>query len=319
MCNKILFAVVCLFLFGCSQTVQSDQATAQTKNQPYLVVLGTVQDAGSPHIGCIKDCCKPLFDRPDPTRKVVSLGLVLPKDSSAFLFEATPDISSQLAYLNRLRGKSNRTMPDGIFLTHAHIGHYTGLMYLGREAINADRVPVYAMPKMRSFIEGNGPWSQLVELGNIELNAIDNQKTISLEQEVQVTPIRVPHRDEFSETVGFLISGPSKKALFIPDIDKWEKWNLDIKKQIKQVDYAFIDATFYDAEEVGYRDMSEIPHPFIIETIALFKNLPAAEKGKIHFIHLNHTNPALNTSSNAYQDIIDNGFNVAAYQEQFGL
>lgn len=319
MFNKSLLAIVCLFLFGCSAPVKKEQPKAQSQNQPYLVVLGTVQDAGSPHIGCTKDCCTPLFNQPDPTRKVVSLGLIIPEDSSAFLFEATPDISSQLAYLNRLRGKSNHTMPDGIFLTHAHIGHYTGLMYFGREAINADSVPVYAMPKMRSFLASNGPWSQLIALKNIELKGIENEKPLSLPQEIQVTPILVPHRDEFSETVGFEISGPNKTALFIPDIDKWEKWNFNIKEQIKQVDYAFIDATFYDAEEVGYRDMSEIPHPFIVETMELLKNLPASEKSKIHFIHLNHTNPALDTTSKAYHTIIDQGFNVAAFQEQFRL
>eukprot|EP00957_Ditylum_brightwellii_P156501 11911053-Ditylum_brightwellii.AAC.1 len=65
--------------------------------------------------------------------------------------------------------------PDGIFLTHAHIGHYTGLMYLGREALGAVDVPVYAMPRMRSFLKNNGPWSQLVSLGNINIQNLEEK------------------------------------------------------------------------------------------------------------------------------------------------
>ena len=70
-------------------------------------------------------------------------------------------------------------------------------------------------------------------------------------------PFLVPHRDEFSETVGFEIKGENKTAVFIPDIDKWSKWNSDLKELIKRVDYAFLDATFYKNGEIPSRDMSE--------------------------------------------------------------
>ena len=84
------------------------------------------------------------------------------------MFDATPDMTAQLEHLNTI-DTGLAFMPNGIFLTHAHIGHYTGLMYLGKEAINANCIPVYTMPRMNDFLKRNGPWNQLVLLDNIEL------------------------------------------------------------------------------------------------------------------------------------------------------
>ena len=129
----------------------------------------------------------------------------------------------------------------------------------------------------------------------------------------------MPHRDEFSETVGYIITGPNKSALFIPDINKWDIWKKNIIEEIAKVDYAFIDATFYSGDEINLRNMSEIPHPFVIESMALFKNLPTSEKIKIYFIHLNHTNPLLNPKSNEWAKVIKSGFHVALFGEQIKL
>lgn len=226
--------------------------------QPSIIVLGTIQDAGSPQIGCTKNCCKNLFIKPDFTKQVVSLGLFDSIQKISYLFEATPDISKQLRLL-KTNSTSLTDLPNGIFLTHAHIGHYTGLMFLGKEALNAKNLPVYAMPKMKNFLNQNGPWSQLVSQQNILLKEQSNNKPIFLSNSLSVTPIIVPHRDEYSETVGYQISGPRKKLLFIPDIDKWEKWNQDINALISKVDYALIDATFFDATEINNRPISEKP------------------------------------------------------------
>jgi pyrroloquinoline quinone biosynthesis protein B len=286
--------------------------------QVSLVVLGNVQDAGSPQIGCTKDCCKNLFTKPDASRKVVSLGIVDHAHKSSYLFEASPDITSQLRLL---KGFSNTDtdLPNGIFLTHAHIGHYTGLMYLGKEALNTQQVPVYSMPRMKTYFEQNGPWSQLVSQKNIALQPLTNEVPVQLNSSLQITPLQVPHRDEYSETVGFVISGPNKRALFIPDIDKWEKWHRNIDSLISTIDYAFVDATFFDAAEINNRNISEIPHPFVIESMRRFEKLSAADKNKIYFIHFNHTNPLLSASSEAYGKVIGSGFNIARLGDVFKL
>ena len=283
-----------------------------------LVVLGTVQDAGSPQAGCKKECCDQLFKVPDPKRKVSSLGLVDEENNKNYLFDATPDIGEQLRYLSNRSPKEGDT-PDGIFITHAHIGHYTGLMYLGMEAAHTRGVKVFTMPRMKNFLENNGPWSQLLTKKNIEIQELEAQKTISLSGEIMITPLLVPHRDEYSETVGYLIEGPNKKALFIPDIDKWSHWDTDITELITRVDYAFLDATFYSPEEIPGRDLTKVLHPFVTDSMSRFDQLEAKEKDKVYFIHLNHTNPLLKKDSPEYKHVISEGFHVAGFGDIFKL
>jgi pyrroloquinoline quinone biosynthesis protein B len=283
-----------------------------------LIVLGTIQDAGSPHIGCKKECCADLFDNPDPARKVVALGLFDELTGKKYLIEATPDMPVQMKMLKRFGAESEGELADGIFITHAHIGHYTGLMYLGKEATNSRNVPVYVMPEMSDFITGNAPWNLLVTNGNIVLQQLENETAVKLSDHLEVTPFLVPHRDEMSETVGFLIKGPEKKALFIPDIDKWEKWK-SIIDEIKGVDYAFLDATFYSGEEINRADISQIPHPFIIESLELFGGLSIEERQKIYFLHFNHTNPVLDRESKEAKYVLEQGFRLAGINEIFGL
>ena len=315
--KQLTIAIVCLLFMGCPLVIKEPVKHAPV-SPIELVVLGNVQDAGSPHIGCKKECCKNLFQQPDPKRRVVSLGLVNHFEHTSYLFDATPDITAQLKYLSQLDSGLSE-MPNGIFLTHAHIGHYAGLMYLGKEAISADCVPVYAMPRMKAFLTNAGPWSQLVSQDNIEIIGLENRLPIRLDDDVSVVPFRVPHRDEFSETVGYTMKGRDKSALFIPDIDKWEKWDSSIVNAIAQVDYAFVDATFYDGDEIQSRDISEIPHPFVIETMELLKDLSESEKAKVYFIHMNHTNPLLHETSKQTKAVIKAGFNIARFGDAFTL
>ncbi|MBT8221733.1 MAG: MBL fold metallo-hydrolase [Eudoraea sp.] len=315
------FVFSVFLMLGC-KSEQNETGTTESAvlpDDPFIVVLGTVQDAGIPQLGCEKSCCQPYQETRDPDLNVVALGLIDPSTRENYLFEATPDINRQLTIMNSYVQSDNFVLPNGVFLTHAHMGHYTGLMQLGREAINADSVPVYTMPRMKSFLEQNGPWDQLLSLGNIVLRELQNEQAVVLNDRLRVAPIEVPHRDEYSETVGFTITGPNKSALFIPDIDKWDKWGVDISEMVRKVDYAFLDATFYDAAEINNRDISEIPHPFVVESMALFRDLPVAEKNKIHFIHFNHTNPLLNPESTAYEEVLKNGFNVARTKQIFSL
>ena len=245
--------------------------------------------------------------------------MVDPLEKKYWLIEASPDFITQCRDLKTISNFEHAKSPDGIFLTHAHIGHYTGLMYLGKESYNSRDVPVFAMTRMKGFLIKNGPWSQLFKINNIKINNINHQEEIKLSNNLSITPFLVPHRDEFSETVGFKINGPKKSILFIPDIDKWGKWNKNLIQEIKKADLALLDGTFYDSKEVNNRNISEIPHPFIIETMDLFKEENNSEKSKINFIHLNHTNPLLDTSSAAFKKVKESGFNTAQYKDIINL
>ncbi len=321
---RYLFLIV-IFIWSCNaadnhkENLQLNDGLDTNKTGVELVVLGTVQDGGSPHTGCTKPCCAELFDNPNIERMVVSLGLIDYENEKTYLIEASPDLPRQMKKLFHRSPFSKSQTPDGVFVTHAHIGHYTGLMFLGREVLNAQKVPVYAMPRMKSFLETNGPWNQLVDLENIKINSLHHDTTIQLSNQLSITPFRVPHRDEYSETVGFKITGPNKSVLFIPDINKWNIWDKKIEEEVQQVDLAFLDATFYDQSEIPHRNMSEIPHPFVVESMKRFEGLTKKDKQKIHFIHFNHTNPVLNEKSEQTKIVQQSGFGIARTNQYFSL
>ena len=314
---KYLFFLLIIISFSCTTSSNKKSELTTLKSNQYITILGVAQDGGYPHIGCQKECCSNFYNGTFKKKKVVSLGLVDLQNKQKWIFEATPDMHTQLADLEQNHLKKENII-DGVFLTHAHIGHYTGLMYFGREALGKQGTKVYAMPKMKSFIENNGPWSQLIKIKNIVLQPLQNDSTIVLNTQLKVTPFLVPHRDEFSETVGYKITGSKKTALFIPDIDKWKTWKKSIIEEVKKVDYAFLDATFFNQKEVK-RAMTEVPHPFIEETINLFKNESTATKNKVIFIHFNHTNPALQKNSKEKMDAIKLGFKFASEGQNYEL
>ncbi len=311
--KSFLFITIFILVAGC-KTYEKEKTKQPLQ---YITILGIAQDGGYPHIGCQKECCDLYYKGELPKQKVVSLGLIDKESNQKFLFEATPDISTQLADLEKNHLKTN-TIIDGVFITHAHIGHYAGLLYFGREALGKKDIPVHVMPKMKNFLQKNGPWSQLIDLQNIACSDLQKDSTITVSSSLKVTPFLVPHRDEFSETVGYRIDGKNKSALFIPDINKWEVWEKNIVKEVAKVDYAFIDATFYKDGEIN-RPMSEIPHPFIEETIELFKDETIQTKNKVVFIHFNHTNPALQPNSIERNELELLGYRVATEGDVFGL
>jgi pyrroloquinoline quinone biosynthesis protein B len=248
------------------------------------LLLGVAQDAGVPHIGC--ECRTCALARHDPRRRQlpVSLALIDHRAESSWVIDATPAFPEQFAMLQEY---APRCRLAGVLLTHAHIGHYTGLMYLGREALNSRGVPVYASATLCAYLTANGPWSQLVALGNISLQMITPAVSIALSERLRVTPLPVPHRAEFSDMMAYLVRGPARSVFYCPDIDRWEEWPHSLPRVLETVDVALLDGTFFSASELPGRDLAEIPHPLVQATAALLAGTPA----RIRFIHLNHSNP----------------------------
>ena len=287
---------------------------------PFALVLGTAQDGGLPQIGANADQDRAARRDPKLRRLVASLLLIDPGSDERFLIDATPDLREQVDLADRFapRPKSTTRPPlfDAIALTHAHMGHYTGLMHLGREAYGATRQRVLASDRMARFLESNGPWDLLVKLNHIRVVRFLPDSAIKLNGRISITPIAVPHRDEYSDTFGFIVRVAARTILWIPDIDKWERWERRIEDVIAGVDVAYVDGTFYDATELPGRSMSEVPHPFIAESLVRFASLPAGERAKIVFVHLNHTNPAATPGSGAERAIIKAGMRVAREGER---
>jgi len=311
--TKAVYPVLCTLL--CLLAIQP-KAQQKTDNKPFVLVLGTAQDGGYPHIGCERACCKKVYTGQAPAGKTTALALVDPLRKKWWLFEAGPDLPYQLHYFAETTDHVYPFLPEGIFITHAHIGHYTGLMYLGREALGASSVKVHVLPRMKSYLSSNGPWSQLVQLKNIILEEISETDLLQLNETIQVQAFTVPHRDEYSETAGFNIITPNDRYLFIPDIDKWSRFSKDIRTLVDSATHSFLDASFYSMEEMKHRNLAEIPHPLVTETMELFSKHPLSTKNKIHFIHFNHTNRLL-WDEESVKQLQRQGFGVSKIGEQY--
>jgi pyrroloquinoline quinone biosynthesis protein B len=273
------------------------------KKNIFISILGVAQDAGIPQCGCMKDCCRRAWKSNRFKKMVSSLGIVDKSNKKAWIIDATPDFKFQW---HNLCICSDNAQIEGLFLTHGHVGHISGVINLEKAVMNSHSFIVWAMPKLRSLIRCNLPWKSLVDLKNIKLMNLINNIPVNLTNSLSIMPILVPHRDEFSETVGFIIKGPNKKILFLPDIDSWDQFP-QIDKILSEVDQAFLDGTFFSGDELPGRDMSKVSHPTILTSmkrLACFAN-------KISFIHLNHTNPVLFDKSAAFKVVSEAGFSVA--------
>lgn len=250
------------------------------------LLLGSAQDGGVPQAGC--GCAACAAARADPARRhmVASLALIDRGAGAAWVVDATPDFPRQL---DLLAAHAPGCALAGIILTHAHVGHYAGLIHLGREVMGAAALPLLTTAAMAAFLTANGPWSQLVALGNVALRTLAPGEPAALSPDLAITPVAVPHRAEFSDTVAILAAGPRRRLFYCPDIDRWEPWEHDLPTFLAGVAVALLDGTFYSGDELPGRDMAAIPHPPVAETAA---TLAAAGVGA-GFIHLNHSNPLL--------------------------
>ena len=282
---------------------------------PRFVVLGIAQDAGLPQAGCRLRCCAKARRDPSRRRHAACAAVVSGRQGARWLVDATPDFREQLSLLDHIAPGSL----DGIFLTHGHVGHYTGLLQIGREVMNARGLPVYAMPRMAGFLRDNAPWEFLFRNRNARLRPLRNGAPVKFPDGLSITPLSVPHRAEYTETVAFRVAGPRRSALWLPDIDRWDLWPTRLEEAIASVDAAWLDATFFSLDELPSRPAAEVPHPTLAETLERLSSLPARERAKVRFVHLNHTNPAHDPRSREGRLVKARGFRVATEGEVFPL
>ncbi len=315
-------------LFGCSSAVHTGaQEVPVNAEQPTAVegsrvrILGVAQDGGLPHAAC--SCTNCTAARTDPSRAsgVASLGIIAA--DKAYLVDASPDIIAQLADLSDVRtlepNRVDRTPVDGVFLTHAHIGHYLGLALLGFEAVNTNELPVWCSQKMGDFLTQNAPWDRLISQKNLALNVEQSGAAVALPGGVQVTPIGVPHRAEYTDTYGYEISGARQRVLYIPDTSPWHAWSHPMEDVLEGVDVALLDGTFYSGDELPGRDLKQIGHPLMVDTMDRLQSRVDAGTLTVIFVHLNHSNPALDPTSEARKTVEQRGFFVGVTGQEFPL
>jgi pyrroloquinoline quinone biosynthesis protein B len=275
-----------------------------------LVVLGSAQDGGVPHAGCACPRCELARVDASRRRRGPSLAIVLP-GARPWLIDASPDVADQIARLGTTVASGvDRAPVAGVFLTHAHVGHYLGLAQFGREVLHTQDLPVRATPAMAAFLRDNAPWSQLVRLDNIRLEETAPGEDVEIGGDVRIRSFLVPHRDEFADTVAYRIEGPETTVLYVPDTDRWEAWDPPLEARLAGVDVALLDGTFFSLDELPGRAVEEVPHPLVTTTMDRLEPWVRAG-GRVVFTHLNHSNPAVDPDSDAAARIRARGFEIA--------
>lgn len=269
-----------------------------------LYILGSGQDGGLPQVG--SRLAADVAARLDPL--AVRLGpsvCVLAEDGRCLLIDASPDIKEQESRLLRLSAYAAREGNpfDGVLLTHAHMGHYLGLAHFGREAANTRKLPVWCSARMADFLRGNAPWDQLVALENIELREL--AAPVEPWPGLRLRAIPVPHRGEYTDTLAVSIN---ERILYVPDIDDWRAWP-DARKEVIAHEVSILDGTFFSPDELPGRDLAEIAHPFITDTLEFFADLAA--KRRLILTHFNHSNPVCDPASPQARQARAAGFELA--------
>lgn len=301
-----------------------DSVSSQNNNGSDILVkvLGTAQDGGIPQIGCYCPNCRHARKNPRSSRLISSLAILDLGNNKAYIIDATPDLRIQYATIHQRLGREKsgrKNVPDGVLLTHAHIGHYTGLMFYGYESLSTQNLPVYCSRQMGDFLSNNGPWDQLVHMKNISLQYFSLDKKENITGNISVIPFHVPHRNEYSDTLGLKIFGPKKSLLYIPDIQSWSGWDRSIKEEVEKTDIAILDGTFFSSAELPGRDLTKIGHPFITTSLKILKNSVQSVRKKVFFTHLNHTNLALNPEGKEKRVIVEAGCGIASEGMEFFL
>jgi pyrroloquinoline quinone biosynthesis protein B len=320
---QTLSLLVGFFLACAGHPVEGTMPTDSPVLGPRVRILGIAQDGGLPHAACSCPRCDAARKDPTLSSPVASLGIITPDAQKAYLIDASPDIIEQLDAMSDVRDleakRVDRTPVDGIFLTHAHMGHYLGLAHLGFEAINTRALPLWASASMASFLKQNAPWSQLIELKNLEMRPFKDGDVVTLDEGVEVKAVHVPHRAEYTDTFAFIMKGTRKSVLYVPDISPWHKLNRPLADLFAHVDVALVDGTFYSGDELPGRDTQEIGHPLIVDTMELLQSRVDAGTLKVYFVHLNHSNPALDPNSEEREHLESRGFFVGWPGMEFEL
>ena len=286
------------------------------------VLLGNAQDGGVPQAGCVKPCCMNEFGGPTRNRNPVALG-VTGEDASRHLFEASRTLSDQLRIWSEMDGEPLNSLKS-LWLTHAHLGHIDGVGQFGCEAWGPKGIELHASESMISLIQNSPNLAHLIDNGHLVPMAFSDGCKVKLTDELSVTPIRVPHRDELTDTYAFKIESSETKMLFLPDHDSWQE-TLDLHSasnprgwlQSMFIDIALLDSTFWSDDDLGGH-AKEIGHPSTLETLDLLGQRNPGDP-RIILFHFNHTNPLHDESSGEVARVRASGWEVARQGMVFRL
>tara|TARA_B100000767_G_C19705113_1_gene510177 strand:- start:596 stop:1333 length:738 start_codon:yes stop_codon:yes gene_type:complete len=239
-------------------------------------------------------------------------------EGTNILVEATRHLGDQFTLWGQTR-------VDHLLLTHAHFGHVDGLGLFGRETLSAQGIHLHVSEEMYHLVDQTPQWNLMVQQGVFEIQTFAVGSALFNQGSLKIEPVRIPHRDELSDMHAFIIRGPNKSLLFLPDHDTWDETlavhnSTSIREWLSKmnVDIALIDGTFWSEDELGGRNQAHVPHPPVLQTLKMLDEKKDGDP-EILFTHLNHTNPLYNQGGEQMRQVSKQGWGVAHQGQRFTL
>ncbi len=299
-----------------------------------VLVLGSAAGGGSPQWNCNSPVSKSVRDGFEGTSpRTQSSIAVTANDNEWFLFNASPDLGSQILKNKQMHPQRDlRHSPiSGVVLTNGDVDHVAGLLTL-RERQN---LSVYAHKRVHSVLKDNSIFNVLnpdfVDRREMVMNKkfeLENKDNIGLGIEVEA--FEVPGKialwleDESKgenfgtqegDTIGLKISSISdnKSFFYIPACAEVTE---ELAKRINGSELILFDGTLWKNDEmssskVGEKTGQRMGHMNNSGEDGSMKALKDLNIKKKIYIHINTTNPILLPNSNERKIVEENGWEVS--------
>jgi pyrroloquinoline quinone biosynthesis protein B len=293
-------------------------------------LLGTAAGGGFPQWNCACTLCDLCRKFPKIVRPRLQLQAAFSIDAEKwFLINASPDLRFQIEANSELQpsalhGRRN-TPIQGIILTSADLDQVLGLLLL-REF---QPLTVYATRLIRRTLEANSFFRMLERVPKqLTWVEIHPGEAFTLDSKVTCTPIplsgSLPHyAREFGTdkldpeepgqvALGLLLEAEGRRLAYTPSVPEVT----DVLRNIyDSCDVILVDGTFWSNAELNRthcgtplaRSIGHVPMSGDDGTIALLAGVTARQR---IFVHINNTNPVLDTRSAEYKSASDAGWQI---------
>lgn len=292
-------------------------------------LLGTAAGGGFPQWNCACALCDLCRKQPEVVPPRLQLQAAFSSDSQCwFLINASPDLRFQIESNSALQpsalhGKRN-TPIQGIILTSADLDQVLGLLLL-REF---QPLTVFTTKLIRRTLEANSFFRMLERIHN-QLTWVEIRPgEVFTLGHVKCTPIPLsgslpyyarqsgtnePHVEERGQAaLGLLLEADGQRLAYTPSIPEITD---DLRTIYDSCDVVFIDGTFWSDSELSRthsgtplaRSIGHVPMSGDDGTMALLADISARQR---IFVHINNTNPVLDSRSSEYKSVSDAGWQI---------
>jgi pyrroloquinoline quinone biosynthesis protein B len=293
----------------------------------HFKMLGTAAGGGVPQWNCACSLCVLARDSSERVTPRLQLQAIVSGDGEGwYLLNASPDLRFQIEANPELQpdpenGRRN-TPIRGIVLTSADLDQVLGVLLL-REF---QPLTLYATALVRETLEANSFFRMLERVPN-QLTWVEiapGQPFQLGDSGVQCTPIALAGSLPFyaremdtgepgQASLGLALQYEGRRIVYTPAVPEITP---ELKEHYRGADAVLVDGTFWSDAELNRthagtpmaRAIGHVPLSGADGTIALLRDVDFQRR---IFVHINNTNPILDTESDAYRAVIEAGWEIA--------